>query len=119
MITCKNCLEQYVASDANFDNHFRIHKNDNKTNKDRCGTAKHFNGMCNNNNNIFQFLSIQIIEQVCSNATDTEEILWHRKNMGKASYLPRFMPWTVWLASTVPSLRAIGNIIQVFVTNYF
>ena len=41
--------------------------------------AMHFNGMCKNDNNIFEFLSVQIIEQVCSNATNTEEILWHRE----------------------------------------
>ena len=79
LITCKNCLQQYVGSATNFKNRFRIHKSDIKTNKDRCGTAKHFNGMCKNDNNIFQFLSVQIIEQVCSNATNIEEILWHRE----------------------------------------
>ena len=79
LITCKNCLQQYVGSATNFKNRFRIHKSDIKTNKDRCGTAKHFNGMCKNDNNIFQFLSVQIIEQVCSNATNIEEILRHRE----------------------------------------
>ena len=74
LITCKNCLQQYVRSATNFKNRFRIHKSDIKTNKDRCGTAKHFNGMCKNDNNIFQFLSVQIIEQVYSNATNIEEI---------------------------------------------
>ena len=56
----------------------RILKSDNKTNKDRCGTAKYLDGMCKNDNNIFQFLSVQIIEQVCSNDTNIEEILWNR-----------------------------------------
>ena len=79
LITCKNCLEQYVGSATDFNICFRIHKSDIKTNKDRCGTAKHFNGMCKNDNNIFQLLSVQIIEQVYSNATDIEQILWHRE----------------------------------------
>ena len=78
MITCKNCLKQCVGSATNFKSRFIIHKSDIKTNKDRCGTAKHFNGECKNDSNIFQFLSVQIIEQVYSNATDIEEILWHR-----------------------------------------
>ena len=43
--------------------------------------------MCENNNNIFQLLPVEIIEQVHSNVTDMEEILWHRENIGKASYL--------------------------------
>ena len=80
MITCKNCLEQYVGSAANFKSRFRIYKSNIKTNKDRCGTEKHFNGICKNDNNIFQFLSVQIIEQVYSNATEIKEILWHREN---------------------------------------
>ena len=32
LITCKNCLEQYVGSATNFKNRFRIHKIDIKTN---------------------------------------------------------------------------------------
>ena len=64
-ITCKNCLEQYFGSAINFNNRFGIYKIDIKTNKNICGIEKHFNGMCKNNSNIFQFLSIQIIEQVC------------------------------------------------------
>ena len=72
LIIFKSYLEQYVGSATNSKSHFRIHKSD-------CGTAKHFNGTCKNDNNIFQFLSVQIIEQVCSNATNIEEILWHRE----------------------------------------
>ena len=34
---------------------------------------------CKNDKNIFQFLSVQVIEQVYSNATDIEEILWQRE----------------------------------------
>ena len=79
MITCKNDLKQYVGSTTDFKSRFRIHKSDIKTNKDRCGTPKHFNVKCKNDNNICQFLSVQIIEQVYSNATDIEEILWHRE----------------------------------------
>ena len=33
--------------------------------------------MCKNDNKICQFLSVQIIEQVHSDATDIEEILCH------------------------------------------
>ena len=65
--------------------------------------------MCKNDNNIFQFLSVPILGQVCSNATNIEKILWHRENIGKASYLPRLMAWTVWPTSTVPNVRVIRN----------
>ena len=72
LITCQSCLEHYVGSATNFKSRFRIHKSDIKTKKDICGMAKHFSGMCKNGNNFFQFLSVEIIEQVCSNATDIE-----------------------------------------------
>ena len=64
-----------------FHNHYLTipHKSDIKTIKDRYGTAKHFNSKCKNDKNIFQFLSVQVIEQVYSNATDIEEILWQRE----------------------------------------
>ena len=39
----------------------------------------------------FNFFSVQIIEQVYGNATDNEEILWHKENIGKASCLLRLM----------------------------
>ena len=85
LIACKNYQEQYVGSATNFKSRFTIHERDIKTNKYRCGTLKHFNGMCKNSNNISQFLSVQIIEQVCSNATEIEEIfLAQRKILAKA-----------------------------------
>ena len=35
------------------------------------------------------------------------------KKIGKASYLPQLMAWTVWLTSIVPDVRAIGyNFLQ-------
>ena len=75
LIICKNCLEKYVRSATSFKSRFRIHESNIKTNKDRCGTAKNFNVIFKNNN-IFWFLSVEIIEQIYSNATDIEEILW-------------------------------------------
>ena len=74
LINCKNCLQQYGDSATKFKNRLRIHKSDFKSNKDRYGTAKHLHGMCKNDNNIFQFLSFQITEQVCRNARNIEEI---------------------------------------------
>ena len=43
LITCFDYREQYVGSAVNFKQGFRIQKSDIKTNKDHCGTAKHFN----------------------------------------------------------------------------
>ena len=47
--------------------------------------------MCKNENNIFQFLSVQVAEQVYINATDIEECYGTGNKIGKASYLPRPM----------------------------
>ena len=43
IISCKSCEDQYVGSAVNFKNRFRVHKSNIKTNKDRCGTSRHFN----------------------------------------------------------------------------
>ena len=43
---CSNCKHQYIGSVLNFKQRFRIHKSDIKTNKDCCGTARHFNNVC-------------------------------------------------------------------------
>ena len=42
-ITCSNC-----RSAINFKQRIRIHKSDNKTSKDCCGTARHFTNKCCN-----------------------------------------------------------------------
>ena len=61
LITCSSCRKRYVGSAINFKQRFRIHKSDIKTNKDRCGTARHFsNKYCGPNNKHF-YLKIQII----------------------------------------------------------
>ena len=67
LIACSNCTEQYVGSAINFKQRFRIRKSDIKTNKDCCGTARHFNSKCCSPNNILAYLKVQIIEQVFNN----------------------------------------------------
>ena len=64
-------------------NCLRIHKCDIKTNKDKYGTAKHFNEKYKNNSNIFQFLSVQVIDQVYGNATRSS----HRRCCKKKVFL--------------------------------
>ena len=49
-ITFSSCREQYVGSAISFKQRFRIHKSDTKSNKDRCGIARHFNKCCSPNN---------------------------------------------------------------------
>ena len=64
LITCMKCLEQYVGSAIKFKSRFRIHKSDIKTEKDRCGTARHFNNKCYDSSNPFVYLRVQLIEKV-------------------------------------------------------
>ena len=58
-----------------------IHKSDIKTNKDRCGTARHFNNVYCHPSNPQNYFKVQLIEQVlCNDADkDIEAILWERE----------------------------------------
>ena len=77
LITWSDCREQHERSTINFKRRIRIHKSDIKTNKDRCGTARHFNNKCCSPNNKHPYLKIQIIEQVFNNTQfRTEDLFW-------------------------------------------
>ena len=78
LITCMKCLKQYVDSAIRFKSIFRIHKSDIKTQKDRCGTVRHFNNKCCDSSNPFVYLRVQLIEKVYCIYDDcnTEDILW-------------------------------------------
>ena len=73
LITRCKCLEQYVGSAIKFKTRFRIHKSDIKTKKERCGSARHFNSKYYHDTNLFQYLKVQLIEQVQSNNLDNIE----------------------------------------------
>ena len=84
-ITCSNCREQYVGSSINFKQRFRIHKSDIKINKDRSGTARHFNNKCCSPNNKHVYLRIPITEQVFNNNQfGIEDLLWEREKYWQA-----------------------------------
>ena len=65
--------------------------------------------MCKNRKNISQFLSVQIIEQVCSNATDIEEMLWHREKYLQSQLFTTTHGMNSLMISTVQNISAIGN----------
>ena len=46
LVECSNCKQHYIGSSLNFKQRFKIYKSDIKTNKDRCGNARHFNNVC-------------------------------------------------------------------------
>ena len=81
LITCSKCLEQYVWSAAKFKIRFRIHKSDIKTEKERCGSARHYNSKRCLDDNPFQYkLKVQLIEQVqINNLENIEDVLWDRE----------------------------------------
>ena len=80
LITCSKCLEQYVGSAVKFKTRFRIHKSDIKTKKERCGSARHFNRKCYHDTNPFQYVQVQLIEQIESNSSENiEDVLWDRE----------------------------------------
>ena len=62
--TCSKCLEQYVGSAVKFKIRFHIHRPDIKTKKERCRSARHFNNKSYHDTNPFQYLRVQLIEQV-------------------------------------------------------
>ena len=86
LITCSDCREQYVGSAVNFKHRFRICKSDINTNKDHCGTARHFNNKCCSPNNKHGYLKVQIIEQVLTNNNQfgTGNLLWEREKYWQA-----------------------------------
>ena len=80
MISCKNCGEQYVGSAVKFKQRFTLHKSDINTKKDRCGTARHFNGKCKSDSNPFEYLQVNLIEEVFPSRTgEIESRLWERE----------------------------------------
>ena len=80
LIGCKNCGQQYVGSALKFKTRFTLHKSDIKTKKDRCGTSRHFNGVCKNSTNPFAYLKVNLIESVsCASAENLDRTLWERE----------------------------------------
>ena len=86
LIECSNCKDQYIGSELNFKQRFRIHNSDIKTSKDRCGTARHFNNVCSHPSNPHFYLKVQLIEQVFCNGVnkDIEAILGKREKYWKS-----------------------------------
>ena len=88
LITCSKCREQYVGSAINFKQRFRIHKSDIKTNKYRCGTARHFNNKCCNPNNKHAYLKYRLLKRCLIIISLVLKIYYgNEKNIGRHNYL--------------------------------
>ena len=91
LLTYSNCREQNVGSAINFKQRFRINKSDIKTNKDRCGGARHFNNKCCSPDNNHGYLKVQIIEQVFNNnQLISEDLLWEQEKYWHAQLFTNF-----------------------------
>ena len=78
LISCYKCLEQYLGSAVKFKTRFHVHKSDIKTKKQRCGSGRYFK--CYHDTNPFQYLKVQLIQQVQSNNIENiEDVLWERE----------------------------------------
>ena len=88
LITCSSCREQYVGSAINFKQIFRIHKSDIKTNKDRCGTARHFNNKCCSPNNKHAYLKVRSLNRHLIIISVVLKIYYgNEKNIGRQNCL--------------------------------
>ena len=81
LVEYSNCKQQYIGSALNFNQGFMIHKSHIKTNKDCCGTARHFSNVCCHPSNPHFYSKVRLIELVFCNDTDEdiEAILWERE----------------------------------------
>ena len=80
LITCSECLEQYLGSAVKIKTRFCIHKSDIKSKNERCGSARHFNSKCYHDTNPFKYHKVKLIEQVhYNNLEKIEDILWDRE----------------------------------------
>ena len=69
LISCKCCRKQYIGSAISFKERFRIYKSDINTGKVGCGVANHLFNVCHSEGNKFEYLQIQVIEQVFVNSS--------------------------------------------------
>ena len=85
LISYKCCGKQYSGSAAGFKERFRIHKSDISTGKVRCGVANYLLNVCHSEGNKFEYLQIQLIEQVSVNNTkNIDKMLWEREKYWQA-----------------------------------
>ena len=93
LVECSNCKQQYISSALNFKQRFRIQKSDIKTNKDRCGTARHFNNVCCHPSNPHNYLKVHLIEQVlCNDAITILKLFCGSvKSIGNPNFSPMYM----------------------------
>ena len=85
LISCKCCGKQYIGSAIGFKERFSIHKSDINTGKVRCGVANHLLNVCHSEGNKFEYLQVQLIEQVSvNNSKNIDKMLREREKYWQA-----------------------------------
>ena len=107
--TCKNCLEQYVDSATIFKNCFRRLKAISRPTKTDVGRQSILMVCEKIITTCFSFFLFKLLNKFKVMPQASKKFHGTAKNIGRASYLPRLMAWTVWLTFTFPNVRAIGN----------
>ena len=79
-MSCKCCGKQYNGSAISFKERFRIYKSDINTGKVSCGVANYLLNVCYSEGNKFEYLQIQLLEQVSvNNSKNINKMLWERE----------------------------------------
>ena len=85
LISCKCCGKQYVGSATGFKERFRVQKKYINTGKVRCGVANHCLNVCRSFASKFQYLQVQLIENVSvQNDEEIDKVLWEREKCWQA-----------------------------------
>ena len=88
LIPSKSCGKQYIGSAVSFKERLGSHKSDINTGKVSCEVSNDLLNVCHSGGNKFEYLQIQLIEQVSvNNSENIHKMLWERENTGKLSYL--------------------------------
>ena len=72
--------KQYIGSAISSKQRFRIDKSDINAGKVKCGVANHHLNVCHSGGNRFEYLQVQLIEQVSvNNSKNIDRMLWERE----------------------------------------
>ena len=94
LISCKCCGKQYIGSTISFKERFRIHTGDINTGKVRCGVANHLLNVYDSESNKFEYLKIQLIEQVSvNNSKNIDKMLCKREKYWQAQLFTLTHGW--------------------------
>ena len=76
LISYKSCGNHYLGSTTGFEERFRIHKGDIKTDEARCDVGNDLFNVCRSSASKFDYLQVQLMEKVSvQNDDDIDKVL--------------------------------------------